>query len=109
VLGGLYFKLPFYQKNGKHRAIWTAKEIAPQDGFITDQGNRYIAQTALLRELWTETQKEDADFILISRKYDKENPDIKAALIAKCEVMPVDSSETKTYFESVCESLDMMA
>jgi hypothetical protein len=98
-LEGIRFKLPFYQKNGLHRAIWTAKTNSSQDGIITPQGKSYISDKTILSELWGK----DAEFVLLAREYDEENTDIKAAKIAKVEVMPINDKETEKYFRSACE------
>jgi hypothetical protein len=98
---GLQFCLPFYQKNGKHRAIWATNHQTSLDATLTRQGSKCISEATLLREHWGS----NAEFIFIAKDYDKENPDIKAAKIAKVEVMPIDAEETRKYFEAACEYL----
>jgi hypothetical protein len=101
VLEGFRFKLPFYQKNGMDRAIWTTMAKSTQDGIITSQGNKYITAKTILSDLW----KNNAAFILLVQEYDKENIDIKAAKIAKVDVMPINSADTEKYFVSACERI----
>lgn len=97
---GLQFTLPFYQKNGSQRAIWIARTQPRKEGVVTDQGSRYIAETTLLRAIW---EKEKAEYILLAKEYDKNNPDIKAAQIADINVMPISSKETEKFFLAACE------
>lgn len=97
---GLQFTLPFYQKNGSQRAIWVAHTEPYGEGIVTMQGNRYIAETTLLRAIW---EKDNAEYILLTKKEDKHNPDIRAAEMADITVMPIDSAETERFFLVACE------
>ena len=104
ILRGLRFYLPFYQNNGKRRAIWTAGSGIPQKGIKSARLSKYLSDYILLREIWgEESEQPQPDFILLTKRRDEDDPDIQAAEIAKIQVMPIDLDTTAEYFSKVCE------